>query len=49
MRWADCEDGEGKEEEEKEQEKEKETRQETEQEELTSEKPPGLEQKEEST
>ena len=49
MRWADCEDDEGKEEEEREQEKEKETRQETEQEELTtSEKPPGLEQREES-
>ena len=39
MRWADCEDDEGKEEEEKEQEKEKETRQETEEEELTSEEP----------
>ena len=38
MRWADCEDDEGKEKEE--QEKEKETRQETEQEELTSQKPP---------
>ena len=43
-RWADCEDDEGKEEEEREQE----TRQETGQEEVTSEKPPGLEQREES-
>ena len=41
LRWADCE-------EEREQEKEKETRQETGQEELMSEKPPGLEQSEES-
>ena len=48
MRWADCEDDEGKEEEERKQEKEKETRQETGQEELTSEKLPGLEQREES-
>ena len=48
MRWADCEDDEGKEEEEREQEKEKETRQETRQEELTNEKPPGSEQREES-
>ena len=48
MRWADCEDDERKEEEEREQETEKETRQETRQEELTSEKPPGLVQKEES-
>ena len=39
MRWADCEDDEGKEA--KENEKEKETRQETEEEELTSEEPPG--------
>ena len=46
MRWADCEDNEGKEKEE--QEKEKETRQETEQEELTNEEPPGLEEREES-
>ena len=48
MRWADCEDGEEKEKEEKEQVKEKETTQETGQEELTSGKPPGLEQKEET-
>ena len=44
----DCEDDERKEEEEREQKKEKETRQETEHAELTSEKPPGLEQREES-
>ena len=46
MRWADCEDDERQEEGKKEQETEKETRQETGQEELTNEKPPGLEQKE---
>ena len=46
IRWADCEDDEGNQKEE--QEKGKQTRQETEQEELMSEKPPGLEQKEES-
>ena len=46
MRWADCEDDERQEEEEREQETEKERRQETGQEELTSENPPGLEQKE---
>ena len=46
MRWADCEDDEGKEKEE--QEKEKETMQETDQEELTDEEPPGLEEMEES-
>ena len=45
-RWADCEDDERQEEGKKEQETEKETRQETGQEELTNEKPPGLEQKE---
>ena len=48
MRWADCENVERKEEEEREQDTEKETKQEIGQEELTSEKPPGLEQKEES-
>ena len=48
MRWADCEDDERQEEEEREQETEKETWQESGQEELTSEKPAGLEQKEES-
>ena len=47
-RWADCEDDEGEGEEEREQETEKEKRQETGQEELTSGKPPGFEQKEES-
>ena len=46
MRWADYEDDERQEEGKKEQETEKETRQETGQEELTNEKPPGLEQKE---
>ena len=46
MRWADCEDDDGKEEEEREQEKE--TKQETGQEEMTSEEQPGLEQREES-
>ena len=45
MRWADCENDERQEEEEREQETEKETRQESRQEELTSEKPPGLKQK----
>ena len=50
LRWADCEDDEGKEEEEQEtrekkkQEKEKETRPETGRKEEKSEKPPGLEQ-----
>ena len=48
MRWTDCEDDEGKKEKDREQEKEKETRQETGQEELTNEKPPGSEQREES-
>ena len=48
MRWADCEDDERQEEEEREQETEKETKQKTGQEELTSEEPPGLEQREES-
>ena len=47
MRWADCEDDEGKDKEE--QEKEKETRQETDQEELTNEEPPGLEEREEAS
>ena len=42
MIWADCEDDERLEEEEREQETEKETKQKTGQEELTSEKPPGL-------
>ena len=46
MRWADCEDDERKDEEEREQETEKETKQKTGQEKLTSENPPGLEQKE---
>ena len=53
MRWADCEDDEGKEEEEQEMAKERqeeaeEEKEETEQEELTSEKPPGLQANEES-